>query len=204
MVSYDFLSFFLFYIFFQVNYDAFCMRGEKFACKMVTLVVLLNFMLSLIGVLVDGFGAFLLASSEWFGTVGGTALFCMLLVELASLLGINLICFICLAFTARKIDIKLDHRFEKPRSRFVDSRNERRLWHDFYSASDLYRVKAVNYKNRNISDFDLPVNSTGSTMKKAKSSGYNSESSMHSKTILSIPSSENLDFEIRQHAARLQ
>ena len=182
------------------------MRGELFACRVVTWVLLFNFLLSLVGVLVDGWGAFLLAGSPWLGTVGGTALFCMLLVELASLLGLNLVCFICLVFTARKTDLKKTgkKRYDQARSRFQDSRNDDRFYQEFYSASDMYRVKAVNYKYRNISDFNLPVESTGSTLKKPKSSGYNSDNSTYSKTILSIPSSENLNFENVQHSVRLQ
>ena len=75
------------------------MRGSTFAVRSVLYMIVFSFVVSLFGLLTDGYGCFLLIGSEWFQTVGGVTLFGMLMIETVLLLGINLICFGLIAFT---------------------------------------------------------------------------------------------------------
>ena len=149
-------------------------------------------------------------------------MFTMLVVELLSLLGINLVCFICLAFTAKKEDLILiqakqnglyydqkRHEFTSGRAVLAqnNSRSDSSFWNNFHSATDLYRVKAVKYDNH---DYDGLYNfpneeehSSGSPTTK-KSSGYNSDSTNHSKTLLSVSSSTDLSYVFKDRCAILQ
>ena len=145
----------------QKQFDNFCMRGELFAAKAVFYTVVISFAISLFGLLTDGYGCFLLASSEWFTTVGGVTLFGMLLVESLLLLAINLTCFGLIAFSGdsahlkqKNLDLEQQQSamyspvFEHHRqlSPFVNSRNElTSVWPSFTTPSDLYRVKSINY-----------------------------------------------------------
>jgi hypothetical protein len=150
----------------------------------------------------------------------------MLVVELMSLLGINLVCFILLAFTAKKEDLLLiqarqngqiyeeKRRFfqsckEKPQ--IYNNRSDSSFWNNFHSASDLYRVKALNYDTHNYEGFYTAQSSSqtqsgSQTVKKSKSSGYSSDNtySSHSKTLLSIASSTDLSYTLKDSCAILQ
>ena len=142
----------------------------------------------------------------------------MLAIELLSLLGINLLCFISLAFTAKKEDLILiqakrnAEQFVIPHSR-NNSRTDAAFWSNFHSASDLYRVKALKYENGydeqfyTCVKFDDDENHSGASpgaTKKSKSSGYNSDHSYHSKTLLSISSSTDQPYTFTDRCAILQ
>ena len=75
------------------------MRGESFATKLVLYAVSLTFVVSLFGLLIDGYGCFLLSNSTWFNSSAGVTLFCLLLCEACMLLVINLVCFALIAFS---------------------------------------------------------------------------------------------------------
>lgn len=146
----------------------------------------------------------------------------MLIVELLSLLGINMICFICLAFTAKKEDLLLLQAkqngiyYDQKRNNFKslrnntaghNSRSDSTFWNNFQSASDLYRVKAIKYDTRDYDGFHTFSNdeSSGSpTTKKSKSSGYNSDNSYQSKTLLSVNSSTDQSYIFKDRCAILQ
>ena len=147
------------------------MRGEEFATRSVVYLVICSFVISLFGLLTDGYGCFTLASSPWFQTVGGITLFGMILVEFLLLLVINLVCFGLIAFTGdnrfSKIGEFRDYErenFEKNsgivrfpsdvsddaemgRNRMTSNRTDASVWPSFTSPSDLYRIKSINYRN---------------------------------------------------------
>ena len=150
------------------------MRGEEFATKSVIYLVICSFVISLFGLLTDGYGCFTLASSPWFQTVGGITLFGMILVEFLLLLVINLVCFGLIAFTGDNRFSKIGEfreyerenyeknsgivRFpsdvsatgddaELGRNRMTSNRTDASVWPSFTSPSDLYRIKSINYRN---------------------------------------------------------
>ncbi|CAG5103764.1 Oidioi.mRNA.OKI2018_I69.chr1.g925.t1.cds [Oikopleura dioica] len=158
----------------QNNFDQFCFRGERFATNNVVFLFILTFLISLFGTLTDGYGLLTLLKSSWFSSLGGTALFSMLLIEVFCILGINIVAFICISFTskddfliiqARKNAHLYDHlpRLQagdatSSSSRSSSSRNSRTevqyapvskkmtsAWGHFNSATDLYHVKALPY-----------------------------------------------------------
>ena len=63
--------------------------------------MILTFLISLFGTLTDGYGLLTLLKSSWFTSLGGTALFTMLLIEIFCILGINIVAFICISFTSK-------------------------------------------------------------------------------------------------------
>ena len=129
------------------------MRGEIFASRSVLYILICSFVISLFGLLTDGYGCFTLASSPWFGTVGGVTLFGMLLIEFLLLLAINLLVFGLIAFTGdNKSALKRTMMWEEERARTTEispasSRNDSTVWPSFSSPSDLYRVKSINYRS---------------------------------------------------------
>ena len=191
------------------------MRGERFAARAVFYTVVISFALSLFGLLTDGYGCFLLASSEWFTTVGGVTLFGMLLVESLLLLAINLTCFGLIAFSGDDRHLAkqaaMDQSLYSPvfeQRPFRSSRQElTSVWPSFTTPSDLYRVKSINYGQKAyhelvdgkstessqgsiIENGSIIIHQHGSAGKKS-SSGYNSDSSYESKIIVSVQSVED-------------
>ena len=188
------------------------MRGERFAARSVFYTVILSFAISLFGLMTDGYGCFLLASSQWFTTVGGVTLFGMLLVESLLLLAINLTCFGLIAFSGDDQQFQKKQQVYSPvfdKRSVLSSRQELSVWPSFTTPSDLYRVKSINYGQKSyhelvdgknydsgsqgsvIENGSIIIHQHGSAGKKS-SSGYNSDaSSYESKIIVSVQAVED-------------
>ena len=144
------------------------MRGESFAARSVFYMIVMSFAISLFGLLTDGYGCFLLATSQWLSTVGGVTLFGMLLVESLLLLAINLLCFGLIAFNGDRLETKQTNVEHLPYSYspVFQSRNSRNelssVWPSFTTPSDLYlavfelRVKRANAASQVLMSLSRP------------------------------------------------